>query len=104
MRFCSGRCPTSDPGRLVAVAGLYKSDTSTRRTAVIPLTEMAEWRTRSQKFLAMGAFAYTQLPMRVGSQSFSPVTALMDPEFLPTLGNQWRWARFSAVQRPARPT
>jgi hypothetical protein len=35
----------------------------------------------------MGAFAYTQLPLRVGDRSYSPVTALMDPEFLPTLGN-----------------
>jgi putative ABC transport system permease protein len=79
--------PYDDPSRLVAIGGLYKSSTATRTTAVVPLADIAQWRTRAEAFSSMGGFAYTQLPMRVGNQSFSPVTALMDPEFLPTLGN-----------------
>jgi putative ABC transport system permease protein len=86
--------PYTDPSRLVAVTGLYQSDTATRRTPVIALTDMAEWRQRSRLFSSMGAFAYTQLPVRVGDRSFSPVTALMDPELLPTLGNRLAMGTF----------
>ena len=78
--------PYEDPHRLTAVTGLYKSDAGSRTTRVIALADMAEWRRRSERLVSMGAFAYTQLPVRVGNQSFSPVTALMDAEFLPTLG------------------
>jgi putative ABC transport system permease protein len=79
--------PYSDPGRLVAVTSLYNSAVRTSTSPVVRLTDVAEWRARSRAFVSMGAFAYTQLPLRVGNQSYSPVTALMDPEFLPTLGN-----------------
>jgi putative ABC transport system permease protein len=79
--------PYVDPDRLVAVTSLFKSDTAIRQSRVIVLSDMAEWRSRSRKVSSMGAFAYTQLPVRVGDRSFSPITALMDPEFLPTLGN-----------------
>jgi putative ABC transport system permease protein len=78
--------PYQDPDRLVAVTSLFKSDAGTRPSRVIALSDMSEWRTRSHKVASMGAFAYTQLPVRIGAQSFSPVTALMDAEFLPTLG------------------
>lgn len=79
--------PYRDPGRLVAVTSVFTSPTQARSSPVVPLSDVAEWRTRAASFDAMGAFAYTQLPVRIGDRSFSPVTALMDPEFLPTLGN-----------------
>ena len=78
--------PYREPDRLVAITGLFTSPTGTQRRAVVPLTDVAEWRTRSRSFESIGGFAYTQLPVRRGDQSFSPVTALMDPQFLPTLG------------------
>jgi putative ABC transport system permease protein len=78
--------PYAEPSRLVAIASLYKSAEIARRP-VVRLTDVAEWRTRTRGFSAMGAFAYTQLPVRAGDRALSPVTALMDPEFLPTLGN-----------------
>ena len=79
--------PYADQARLVAVSSLYKSAARTAASRVVRLTDMADWRARSTSFESMGAFAYTQLPLRVGDRSYSPVTALMDPEFLPTLGN-----------------
>ena len=79
--------PYQDPSRLVAIASRFNGPTSTRRVAVVPLADLAEWRSRSRSFASMGGFAYTQLPLRVGDRSYSPVTALMDPQFLPTLGN-----------------
>jgi predicted permease len=54
---------------------------------VIALTDMEQWRKESRTLESMGAFAYTELPIRVGEQAYFPITALMDPEFLPTLGN-----------------
>src|SRR5262245_27220616 len=80
--------PYQQPERLVALTSVFRSPSSTRPSPVVPLADIAEWRARSRAFASMGGFAYTQLPMRVGNQSFSPVTALMDPQFLPTLGNR----------------
>ena len=79
--------PYQDPDRLVAISSVFESRAAARTVAVVPLSDVAEWRSRSHLLSSMGAFAYTQLPVRVGQQSFSPVTALMDPQFLPTLGN-----------------
>ncbi|HUE86163.1 MAG TPA: ABC transporter permease [Vicinamibacterales bacterium] len=78
--------PYQHPERLVAITSVYESSAAARSSPVVALSEMAEWRARSRMFSSMGAFAYTQLPMRVGNRSSSPVTALMDPQFLPTLG------------------
>ena len=80
--------PYIDHQQLVAVTSVFKSDKRPTTSPVIVLRDMALWRSRGQSFSSMGAFAYTELPIRVGNQSFSPVTALMDPEFLPTLGNR----------------
>jgi putative ABC transport system permease protein len=80
--------PYADPDRLVAVTGLFTSGARQAPTRVIVLSDLADWRPRAQSFASMGAFAYTQLPVRAGEAAFSPVTALMDPEFLPTLGNR----------------
>jgi putative ABC transport system permease protein len=79
--------PYSEPDRLVAITSVYQSASTSRPSRVVPLTDIAEWRRRTAAFASMGGFAYTQLPLRVGNQSYSPVTALMDPQFLPTLGN-----------------
>jgi putative ABC transport system permease protein len=78
--------PYTDPARLVAVTSLFRSTSRTAAAPVIALADVAQWRPRASSFDGMGAFAYTQLPIRVGDRSFSPVTALMDAEFLPTLG------------------
>lgn len=78
--------PYQDPERLVAISSVYESSADARTSPVVALADVAQWRTRSKMFSSMGAFAYTQLPVRVGNRSFSPVTALMDPPFLPTLG------------------
>jgi hypothetical protein len=78
--------PYAAPDRLVAVTGLYHSAARTTTSPFVPLTEVAKWRPLARSFESMGAFAYTQLPVRIGDRSFSPITALMDPEFLPTLG------------------
>jgi putative ABC transport system permease protein len=79
--------PYRDPGQLVAVTSVYKSAGAVRPSPVIALADMAAWRPRARSFASMGGFAYTQLPVRVGNQSFSPVTTLMDPQLLPTLGH-----------------
>lgn len=79
--------PYEDSSRLVAFASHYLSPAGNRRVAQVTATDVGDWRRRSQSFTSMGAFAYTQLPVRSGNRSFSPVTALMDPEFLRTLGN-----------------
>src|SRR5262245_33502914 len=51
--------PYDDPSRLVAIVSVYKGAETSRR-AVVRLTDLAEWRTRSASFAAMGAFAYQQ--------------------------------------------
>ena len=86
--------PYVDPSRLVAIVSLYKTETAARRTPVVALTDVAEWRTRSRSFAEMGGFAYTELPVHIENRAFSPVTALMDPEFLPTLGNALQLGTF----------
>ena len=79
--------PYEDPHRLVAITSSFQSpgnpDAPSRTVA---LTEVEAWRTASRHLVSMGAFAYTQIPIRVGDQALSPVTALLDPQFLPTLG------------------
>jgi putative ABC transport system permease protein len=86
--------PYHDPARLVAITGVFVSPVRPSTSTVIPLAELAKWRPQSQSFESMGAFAYTQLPVRVGDRSFSPVTALMDPQFLPTLGRSLAMGTF----------
>jgi putative ABC transport system permease protein len=94
--------PYASPERLVAVTSVFKSPTRTSKSPVVALTELAQWRSRARSFESMGAFAYTQLPVRVGSQSFSPVTALMDPEFLQTLGKPLALGTFFSPTRGPR--
>lgn len=79
--------PYHEPERLVAITSVFRAagqpDTSATR---VTLDEMERWRPDVTRLSSMGAFAYTQIPIRVGNQAFSPVTALMDAQFLPTLG------------------
>jgi putative ABC transport system permease protein len=86
--------PYLDADRLVAVTGLFTSNSRVTTSSTIALSEVAAWRPLAQSFESMGAFAYTQLPIRVGDRAFSPVTALMDPQFLPTLGNRLAYGSF----------
>jgi putative ABC transport system permease protein len=79
--------PYHDPDHLVAVTSVFTSGATERTSPVITLSDMTRWRPESRLLTSMGAFAYTQLPVRVGDRAFSPVTALTDPGFLPTLGN-----------------
>jgi putative ABC transport system permease protein len=78
--------PYHDPERLVAITSVFRAagqpDTSAAR---VTLDEIERWRPEVGRISSMGAFAYTQIPIRVGNQAFSPVTALMDAHFLPTL-------------------
>ena len=85
--------PYVDPQQLVAIVSLYTGADVARRP-VVRLTDVAEWRTRSRGLALIGAFAYTQLPVRAGERALSPVTALMDAEFLPTLGNPLQLGTF----------
>jgi putative ABC transport system permease protein len=94
--------PYTDPSSLVAITSVYRSTNAERRTPVIALADLAEWRRHSQTLSSMGAFAYTQLPVRIGDRSFAPVTALMDPQFLPTLGNALAMGTFFSAQGEGR--
>ena len=86
--------PYPDHEQLVAITSVFKSDTRPTTSSLIVLKDMAQWRGRPRSIASMGAFAYTELPIRVGNRSLSPVTALLDPEFLPTLGNPLAFGSF----------
>jgi putative ABC transport system permease protein len=88
--------PYANPERLVAVTGVFTSAGRTVTGQTVALTDLANWRPGAQSFESIGGFAYTQLPIRVGERTFSPVTALMDPEFLPTLGKPLALGTFFA--------
>ena len=79
--------PYHEPGRLVAMSSVVEPPGAAPHDAQrVMLTHLVLWRGVSKTIESMGGFAYTQLPILVGDQAFSPVTALVDPEFLPTLG------------------
>ena len=78
--------PYEEPDRLVAVASVLESGEDSRSFDVVALSDLAEWRRHTRTFSSLGAFAYTQLPIRVAQQPHFPVTALVDATFLPTLG------------------
>jgi putative ABC transport system permease protein len=79
--------PYHEPERLVAIRSVFQSPGRQEVSAPrVTLAEITAWRRTAQRLSAMGAFAYTQIPVQVGGRAFSPVTALLDPQFLPTLG------------------
>src|SRR5262245_26755520 len=69
--------PYVESTRLVALTSVYKPNAENRPSRVVVLNDVERWRPQSRTLVSMGAFAYTQLPIRVGQQAFSPVTALM---------------------------
>src|SRR5262245_20512369 len=88
--------PYADPDRLVAVTGVFTASGRTSTSPVVALTDLASWRERARSFESIGGFAYTQIPIRVGDRTLSPITALMDPEFLATLGKPLALGTFFA--------
>lgn len=78
--------PYYDASRLVAITSIYRPDSDRRTSAVVRLTDVEAWGGETRSLASLGAFAYTQLPIRVGDRALSPVTALMDPQFLRVLG------------------
>src|SRR5688572_19039518 len=79
--------PYDNPDRLVAIASVFRSPGNPDAPGrTVALTEVDAWRKASRTLSSMGAFAYTNIPIRVGDQALSPVTAVPDPQFLPTLG------------------
>ncbi len=79
--------PYRDPARLVALSSVYAPPNAARNDALrVALSEVDDWRKVTKTLSSIGGFAYTQLPIRSGDRAFQPVTALVDPEFLPTLG------------------
>ena len=84
--------PYKDPSRLVAVSSFYRPEN--RGSRVVVQADIDEFRKNTRTLASIGAFFYTQLPIRVGTQSYSPVTALMDPQFLRTLGNELAMGSF----------
>ena len=80
--------PYAEPHRLVAIGTVHRPAGGTpREYPVVALTDVERWRPVAPASIeSMGAFALTQLAIRVGEQAFSPVTALVDPEFLGVLG------------------
>ena len=64
--------PYADPARLVAVSSLYQPGKANQNVSAIALTDMEQWRKESRTLESMGAFAYTELPIRVGEQAVLP--------------------------------
>lgn len=79
--------PYARPQRLFAVSDVYAPAGRPPEDVVRGrLTDVERWRPRATSLEAIGAFAYSEEPIQVGNAAYSPVTALMDPEFLPMLG------------------
>ena len=79
--------PYEAPDRLVAVTSLLRAPGQPELPVrTVALTEVTAWRPHATRLSSIGAFAYTQIPIRVANAAFSPVTALVDAPFLATLG------------------
>ncbi|HEV8410970.1 MAG TPA: ABC transporter permease, partial [Gemmatimonadaceae bacterium] len=79
--------PYREPSRLLSMSSVVEAPGAAPHDAQrVMLSDVVLWRGASRTIDSMGGFAYTQLPIRIDDQAFSPVTALVDPEFLPTLG------------------
>jgi predicted permease len=79
--------PYREPARLLSMSSVVEAPGAAPHDAQrVMLSDVVLWRGVSKTIESMGGFAYTQLPIRIDDQAFSPVTALVDPEFLPTLG------------------
>jgi putative ABC transport system permease protein len=79
--------PYQDPDRLVAITSVFQTpDRPDAAARTVSFDELTAWRTSLTRLSAISGFAYTQIPIRVGNQAFSPITALLDAQFLPALG------------------
>jgi putative ABC transport system permease protein len=79
--------PYADADRLVAFSRVYRQPGAAGRALpTVSLTDVEAWRAGTRSLAAIGSFVFTQLPVTVGSQSYSMVTAAVDPELLSTLG------------------
>ena len=80
--------PYADPGRLLSITSVYQpSGSPASNTQRVSLDDLEGWRRAQPPSIeSMGGFAYSELPIRVAGQAWSPVTALVDPEFLDVLG------------------
>lgn len=75
--------PYADSSKLVAVTLLWPGAT---RDAGVTLNGLETWRRQTRSLSDLGSFVFTELPVTVGSESHSLVTAAVDPELLRTLG------------------
>lgn len=80
--------PYAEPDRLLSIASVYQPpNASPSNTERVSLDELGRWREAQPPSIeALGGFAYSELPIRVATQAWSPVTVLVDPEFLEVLG------------------
>jgi putative ABC transport system permease protein len=79
--------PYAEPAGLVAVTSVFRTAAGAEtQNRTVVLDDLEAWRPHLTRLTAVSAFAYTQLPVRVERTALSPVTALLDPEFLPLLG------------------
>lgn len=76
--------PYAAASRLAAVSRVYPQ--SPAASLPVSLADVEEWRRRSRQLDGIGSFVFTQVPVRIGDESLSVVTAAVDPELLPTLG------------------
>lgn len=75
--------PYANPSRLVSMGLLWPGAT---REGGVTLHEVELWRGNAKSLGGVGSFVFTELPVKVGSASYSSVTAAVDPELLQTLG------------------
>lgn len=78
--------PFREPGRLVSITRVIQQKGTTRTSPTVSLTEVENYRQETRSLESIGSFVFTQLPLKVGDQSFSIVTAAADPELLRTIG------------------
>lgn len=84
--------PYPDPGRLVALSTTYRPGTASAGT--LEFADQPEIQRATRTLARLGAFAQTQLPLRIGDRALLPVTALVDSGFLPTIGVRPALGRF----------
>lgn len=85
--------PYKDPAHLVAFSRLYQQGGKSALFPTVSLNEVEEFRRQSATLESIGSFVFTQLPVKVGEQSWSVVTGGVDPELLTTLGTSFAMGR-----------
>ena len=85
--------PFNNPSQLVAFSALDHSDGKARIWSTVSLNHVELWRHESRTLASIGSFVFTEMPLRVGDQSFSFVGIGADPELLRTLGTNLAMGR-----------